>query len=60
MHDARQEAEYLAFDVDSDAIQGVLAALTKAGVTSLTVTPPSLEELFLRHYGDRLEAEPAA
>ena len=60
VHDARQEAEYHAFDVDSDAIQGVLAALTKVGVTSLTVTPPSLEELFLRHYGDRLEAEPAA
>jgi len=65
VHDARQEAEHLAFDVDSDAVQGVLAALTKAGVTSLTVTPPSLEELFLRHYGDKidgeqLDAEPAA
>jgi len=60
VHDVRQEAEHLAFDVDSDAIQGVLAALTKAGVSSLTVTPPSLEELFLRHYGDQLAAEPAA
>jgi len=60
VHDVRQEAGHLAFDVDSDAIQGVLAALTKAGVTSLTVTPPSLEELFLRHYGDQLAAEPAA
>jgi ABC-2 type transport system ATP-binding protein len=29
----------------------VLAALTEVGVRSLTVTPPSLEELFLRHYG---------
>jgi len=65
VHDARQEAGHLAFEVDSDAVQGVLAALTKAGVTSLTVTPPSLEELFLRHYGDKIEgdqlaAEPAA
>ena len=60
VHDARQETDHLAFDVDSDAIQGVLSALTKAGVTSLAVTPPSLEELFLRHYGDRLDAEPAA
>ena len=49
---------HLAFDVDTDAINGVLGALTKAGVSSLTVTPPSLEELFLRHYGDRI-AEPA-
>jgi ABC-2 type transport system ATP-binding protein len=60
VHDARQEADHLVFDVDSDAVQGVLATLTKAGVSSLTVTPPSLEELFLRHYGDQLEAEPAA
>jgi ABC-2 type transport system ATP-binding protein len=60
VHDARDEAEHLAFDVDTDAIDGVLAALTKAGVSSLTVTPPSLEELFLRHYGDRIASEPAA
>ncbi len=26
--------------------------LRTAGVTALTSTPPSLEELFLRHYGD--------
>ena len=58
VHDARSEAEHLVFDVDTDAINGVLAALTKAGVSSLTVTPPSLEELFLRHYGDRIAAEP--
>jgi ABC-2 type transport system ATP-binding protein len=65
VHDARAEAEQLAFDVDTEAIDGVLGALTQAGVSSLTVTPPSLEELFLRHYGDqidgdRMESEPAA
>jgi ABC-2 type transport system ATP-binding protein len=60
VHDARAEADQLVFDVDTDAVNGVLAALTKAGVASLTVTPPSLEELFLRHYGDRIESEPAA
>ena len=60
VHDARSEADALVFDADTDAVNGVLAALTKAGVSSLTVTPPSLEELFLRHYGDRIESEPAA
>jgi ABC-2 type transport system ATP-binding protein len=60
VHDARVEAEHLVFDVDTDAIDRVLATITKAGVSSLTVTPPSLEELFLRHYGDRIESEPAA
>jgi ABC-2 type transport system ATP-binding protein len=60
VHDARQDHETLAFDVDTDALQGVLAELTKAGIASLTVTPPSLEDLFLRHYGDRVSAEEAA
>jgi len=60
VHDSRVEAEHLVFDVDTDAIDRVLATLTQAGVSSLTVTPPSLEELFLRHYGDRIETEPAA
>ncbi len=57
VHGARLEAEQLVFDADTDAVNGVLAALSAAGITSLTVTPPSLEELFLRHYGD---AEAAA
>jgi ABC-2 type transport system ATP-binding protein len=56
VHDARTEADQLVFDADTDAVNGVLAALTKAGVGSLSVTPPSLEELFLRHYGDTIEA----
>ena len=58
VHDVRTEAGQLAFDVDTDAVQPVLAALAKAGVSAITITPPSLEELFLRHYGDRVE--PAA
>ena len=54
VHDLRAEADRLVFDVDTDAMTPVLSALTSAGVTALTVTPPSLEELFLRHYGDRV------
>ena len=54
VHDLRAEAGQLSFDVDSDAISPVLAELTAAGVSSLTVTPPSLEELFLRHYGEEV------
>ncbi len=60
VHDAHSEADQLVFDADTDAVNGVLAALTKAGVSSISVSPPSLEELFLRHYGDRIDAEPAA
>ena len=60
VHNVRSEASQLAFDLDTDAVQPVLAALAKAGVSAITITPPSLEELFLRHYGDRLESNPAA
>jgi ABC-2 type transport system ATP-binding protein len=59
VHDARQEQDLLTFDVDTDALQSVLGALTRAGIASLTVTPPSLEDLFLRHYGDRAAEEAA-
>jgi ABC-2 type transport system ATP-binding protein len=38
--------------VDSAGLEGLLVALSAAGVTSLRSSPPSLEELFLRYYGD--------
>ncbi len=42
------------FDVDNEHVGGVLSALGALGVHSFTAAPPSLEELFLRHYGDEL------
>jgi ABC-2 type transport system ATP-binding protein len=44
------------FLVDNAGLDGVVRELAGLGVRSLVTTPPSLEELFLRHYGD----EPAA
>jgi ABC-2 type transport system ATP-binding protein len=38
-------------EVDSARLQPVLERLTAAGVRSLVSRPPTLEELFLRHYG---------
>lgn len=60
VHDARAEAGHLVFDVDGDHLEHVLTALTRDGVTALTATPPSLEELFLRHYGDSIETSEAS
>jgi ABC-2 type transport system ATP-binding protein len=37
--------------VDSSALEELLRQLTAAGVKSLVCQPPTLEELFLRHYG---------
>ncbi|MBM7365710.1 ABC transporter ATP-binding protein [Gordonia hydrophobica] len=42
----------LTFNVDDTAVGRVLKPLTEHDVQSLQVTPPSLEDLFLRHYGD--------
>jgi ABC-2 type transport system ATP-binding protein len=59
VHHLVHEDGRLGFDVDDARVPEVLRALADLGVQNLTVTPPSLEELFLRHYGDR-PAEPAA
>ncbi|NQX29178.1 ABC transporter ATP-binding protein [Microbacteriaceae bacterium VKM Ac-2854] len=53
LHDVSRDGERTRFTVDSDDVPAVLAALAQRSVTGLTVAPPSLEELFLRHYGAR-------
>jgi ABC-2 type transport system ATP-binding protein len=54
VHDLRSDGEMVAFDVDSDQLDGVVRHLSGLGLRSLTSHPPTLEELFLRHYGDEL------
>jgi ABC-2 type transport system ATP-binding protein len=41
--------------VDTDRLDAVLRQLTAVGVRSLISQPPTLEELFLRHYRDELD-----
>ena len=43
-------------DVDTARLGEVLAEMAGAGVRSLVSQPPTLEELFLRNYGDELVA----
>jgi ABC-2 type transport system ATP-binding protein len=42
------------FDVDSDHLDAAVKALAALGVRSLTAHPPTLEELFLRQYGEEV------
>lgn len=51
-HDLRIDEGRVALTLDSDTVARALPALGALGVTGLRVAPPSLEELFLRHYGD--------
>jgi len=43
-------------EVDSDKLAELLRLLVAAGVRTLTSQPPTLEELFLRHYSDDLDS----
>ena len=51
IHDLRVSGGRATFDVDTARIGGVVEQLAPLGVRSLESHPPTLEELFLRHYG---------
>src|SRR5215475_5220926 len=61
-------SSHIRCEVDTDKLDGLLKQLISVGVRSLTSQPPTLEELFLRHYSgdddsaersDRAEPDPA-
>ncbi|GGR28558.1 ATP-binding cassette domain-containing protein [Agromyces mediolanus] len=54
IHDAAVADGRARFTVDSDRVAGILPALASRNVRGLRIEPPSLEELFLRHYGDEI------
>ncbi|MGB8940245.1 MAG: ABC transporter ATP-binding protein [Streptomyces sp.] len=50
VHDVDVSGHRVKLQVDTDKLDAVLRSLTETGVRSLLSTPPTLEELFLRHY----------
>ncbi|WP_193105922.1 ABC transporter ATP-binding protein [Brachybacterium sp. FME24] len=50
VHDLRVAGTAVQLQVDEAALNDVLGALVEAGVRSLASRPPTMEELFLRHY----------
>jgi ABC-2 type transport system ATP-binding protein len=60
VHGVHQAGRRLSLQVDHDALPEVIRRLGALGVRSLECQPPTLEELFLRHYGDELAHVPAA
>jgi ABC-2 type transport system ATP-binding protein len=50
VHDLRVDGVRVQCEVDTTSLDVVLRRLTDAGVIDLSATPPTLEELFLRHY----------
>lgn len=55
VHDVLQKEEKWRFSVDANAMETVMGALAPMGIKSLMAEPPTLEELFIRHYGDKIE-----
>jgi ABC-2 type transport system ATP-binding protein len=56
VHDLQHLDGHVTFAVDDDQLPAVLAAVAALEPRSLVANPPSLEELFLRHYGTELAA----
>ncbi len=45
------------FSVENNYLNDILVEITKLGVKSLEIAPPTLEDLFMRHYKDREAGE---
>ncbi|MFF7229280.1 ATP-binding cassette domain-containing protein [Streptomyces sioyaensis] len=60
VHGLELRGQRVTFQVDTDKLDAVLRSLGTSGVRSLTSTPPTLEELFLRHYQDDARSEAIA
>jgi ABC-2 type transport system ATP-binding protein len=56
VHDLQRQDGRVTFAVDDAELPSVLAAVATLQPRSLVANPPSLEELFLRHYGAELAA----
>ncbi len=56
VHDLVVEGHRVECEVDTDHLGSLLGHLGQFGIRTLTSQPPTLEELFLRHYGDELPA----
>jgi ABC-2 type transport system ATP-binding protein len=54
VHEPQFHGDRVTFDVDSDHLDEAVAALAGLGVRSLAAHPPTLEELFLRQYGEEV------
>ena len=57
VHGFALDGDRVSFDVDTIHLDEVVRRLGELGVRNLVSRPPTLEEMFLRHYGDELQHE---
>ena len=58
MHDLQLDGTRVHLQVDTPRLDEVIRHLSAAGLRSLVSQPPTLEELFLRHYQTEQVATP--
>jgi ABC-2 type transport system ATP-binding protein len=58
VHGLEIDGTKVRFEVDTDHLGAAVRRLGELGVRTLVSHPPTLEELFLRHYDDELAKEP--
>ncbi|MCJ8008533.1 ATP-binding cassette domain-containing protein [Lederbergia wuyishanensis] len=57
VHDIEQKDQSLSFQVDSEELENVMKYVSQYGIVKFESSPPTLEDLFMRHYeGARGEA----
>ncbi len=60
VHDLDVEGNRVRCEVDTAQLDAVMRQLSASGIKSLVAQPPTLEELFLRHYEDDVAPETVA
>ncbi|MGM8215780.1 ABC transporter ATP-binding protein [Bacillaceae bacterium W0354] len=50
VHNIEQKGEELLFQVDTEHLDGVINYISDKGIIKFESTPPTLEDLFMRHY----------
>jgi ABC-2 type transport system ATP-binding protein len=59
VHDLVVDNHRVSAQVEQRGMDALMQALSAAGIQSLTSQPPTLEELFLRHYGAATSSQPS-
>lgn len=54
VHDLHPEGQQITMNVDTADLPAVMRRLAERDIRAITATPPTLEQLLLRHYGDEL------
>lgn len=57
VHELEVHGSTVHFHVDTAHLDAAIRCLVAAGLRTLVSNPPTLEEMFLRHYGDELAAD---